>query len=59
MLNIEKLLEAVSTGVGDRCGCNDGDEDRTKEWIELAKSKKPADHERLFSSITEAVAYGG
>ena len=59
MLNIEKLMEAISTGVGDRCGCNDGDEARTKEWIELAKSDNQDDQKLLLNSITQAVAYGG
>ena len=52
-------MEAISTGVGDRCGCNDGDEARTKEWIELAKSDNQDDQKLLLNSITQAVAYGG
>jgi len=59
MLNIEKLMKAISLGVGERCGCNDGDDARAKEWIKLAKSKKPDDQKLLLHSITEAVAYGG
>lgn len=59
MINIEKLLEAVSIGVGERCGCNDGDEQRTKDWIKLAKSNSKADHKFLLKRVEESVAYGG
>ena len=59
MVNIEKLLTELSAGIGDRAGCNDADEVRAKDWINLAKSDNPQDHELLIGQIRESVAYGG
>ena len=58
IINIERLMKAISVGVGDRCGCNDGDTARTKDWIKLAKSEKKKDHTLLFKLIADAVANG-
>jgi hypothetical protein len=59
MIDIKKLLEAVSAGCGDHCGCGDGDEARAAEWLALAESDNPDDHELLYSTIRRAAAYGG
>jgi len=58
MINIDELIDAVSKGVSEHCGCADGQDERTLEWQNLAKSDNPQDHALLIDQIENAVAYG-
>ena len=58
MINIDELIQAVSRGVSERDGCADGEEARTKDWQNLAKSDNSQDQKLLLNQIEQAVSYG-
>ena len=56
---VEILLDSVSSGVGDRCGCNDGDQHRAEVWKErFFGTRLGHGFNELVDDISEAVAYG-
>ena len=53
MINIDRVIKAVSEGISERAGCADGEKKRTNDWIKLAHSKKSSDHDQLIKEITD------
>lgn len=57
---VTRLLTAVSEGLGDRSGCNDGDATRATDWTDrFFGTRIGQGFDALVDDITESVGYGG